>query len=237
MNKYRVRRHRFWAVLCLLSFVGLLLANPTPQDLEKLGDMWSDYLKYDLGFSGDYKPDFDNLELLDKLAVKGRAPKTGYDRKLFSDGWDNIGGCSMRNLILQRDLSDLIVSDSCKVLSGRLLDPYTNEIILFRYGATTSDEVQIDHVVAVSDAWQKGAQSLTYEERHLFYNDPLNLLAVGKAPNQEKSDQDAASWLPPNKKFRCDYVGRQVQVKAKYKLWVTEAEKEIIKRELERCQD
>ena len=40
--------------------------------------------------------------------------------------------------------------------SGELNDPYTAARITFQRGG--ANEVDIDHVVALSDAWQKGAQ-------------------------------------------------------------------------------
>ncbi len=116
-----------------------------------------------------------------------------------------------------------------------LQDPYTGREIQFMRGADTSDDVQIDHVVALSDAWQKGAQNLTTDQRELFANDPLELLAVEGKANQTKSDSDAASWLPANKSFRCQYVARQVAVKAKYQLWMTQAEYDTVKRVLDSC--
>lgn len=178
------------------------------------------------------------IAALGKLAVKGRAPKTGYSRDLFSDGWgDQPGGCDSRNFILRRDLT-LITwrsGDYCIVASGVLADPYTGKKINFVRGVKTSLAVQIDHVVAVSDAWQKGAQQATYAVRNKFYNDPLNLLAVDGPTNGSKSDSDAASWLPPNKAYRCAYVARQVAVKLKYKLWVTKAEKVAIAGVLAKC--
>ena len=90
--------------------------------------------------------------------------------------------------------------------------------------------MQIDHVVALGDAWQKGAQQLTAQQREHLANDPLNLIAVDGPANQDKSASDAATWLPPNKAFRCHYVARQISVKAAYRLWVTPAEKEAMKR-------
>lgn len=165
---------------------------------------------------------------LEKLAVKGRAPKTGYQRAQFGDGWAKLEGCDMRNIILARDLTNERVDAACKVLSGELDDPYTGKIIYFTRGAGTSGDVQIDHVVALSDAWQKGAQQLTRREREALANDPLNLLAVDGAANQQKSDGDAATWLPTNKSFRCQYVVRQIEVKVKYRLWVTAAEKQAM---------
>lgn len=174
---------------------------------------------------------------LAQLAVKGRAPKTGYARELFSDGWGSIGDCDLRNYILRRDLKNITWRDSpaCTVASGTLFDPYTAKTINFVRGVGSSLAVQIDHVVAVSDAWQKGAQKLNANQRYNFYNDPLNLLAVDGPTNGQKSDSDAASWLPPNKGFRCAYVARQVSVKRKYHLWVTSAEKEAILRVLTAC--
>jgi hypothetical protein len=173
--------------------------------------------------------------VLDQLPVKGKAPKTGYERSAFSDGWGQIGSCSVRNYILKRDLKKLTYRGNCIVDSGVLTDPYSSKVINFKYGVGTSIAVQIDHVVALSDAWQKGAQKLTSQQRENFYNDPLNLLAVDGPTNSSKGDSDAATWLPPNKAYRCAYVARQISVKAKYKLWVTSAEKTAIKRVLSTC--
>ncbi len=175
--------------------------------------------------------------LLAKLPVKGRAPKTGYDRDLFSDGWGKIGECDARNFILRRDLKSITWRSSprCTVSTGILNDPYTAKKIYFVRGVSTSSAVQIDHVVAVSDAWQKGAQKLPFSKRYAFYNDPLNLLAVDGPSNQRKSDSDAASWLPPNRKYWCSYVSRQIAVKHKYKLWVTSAERDSMSRVLKTC--
>jgi hypothetical protein len=175
------------------------------------------------------------LTALEGIAVKGRAPKTGYSREQFSDGWGRVDGCDLRNLMLQRDLTSPVMRDSCIVESGVLIDPYTATEIDFVRGVDTSLAVQIDHVVAVSDAWQKGAQQLTEERRYEFYNDPLNLLAVSGPANQAKSDSDAASWLPPNRAFRCEYVAIQIAVKARYDLWVTQAEADTMRRVLQFC--
>ncbi|MFC5369464.1 HNH endonuclease family protein [Arcanobacterium bovis] len=180
----------------------------------------------------------DALTALNSLPVKGRAPKTGYSRAQFGQAWADVdhNGCDTRNDILRRDLTAVTVrKGGCVVQSGRLVSPYTGETITFRRGNQTSELVPIDHVVALSDAWQKGAQQLSLDERTALANDPLNLLAVDKASNTQKSDADAATWLPPNKSFRCDYVSRQVAVKAKYRLWVTPAEKQAITSVLQGC--
>ena len=172
---------------------------------------------------------------LQKIPVKGRAPKTGYERSLFGDGWLRQGNCDTRNIILNRDLTNVALNQDCKVLSGTLNDPYTGTTITFQRGASSSDDVQIDHVVALSDAWQKGAQQLTQTEREQLANDPLELLAVDGSANQEKSDGDAATWLPENKAFRCQYVARQIAVKVKYKLWVVPAERDAMLNVLSAC--
>jgi hypothetical protein len=123
----------------------------------------------------------------------------------------------------------------CKIQSGNLADPYTGTNIAFLRGTTTSTAVQIDHVVALSDAWQKGAQQLTAEQRTAFANDPLNLQSTDGPTNMKKGDGDAATWLPPNKGFRCEYVARQISVKATYTLWVTQAEHDAMARILGDC--
>jgi hypothetical protein len=176
-------------------------------------------------------------KVLSSLLIKGRAPKTGYSRSLFSDGWGSIGSCDTRNFILKRDLSSITwrSGETCIVATGILSDPYTGATIHFVRGVRTSLAVQIDHMVALSDAWQKGAQQMSPSNRYALYNDPLNLLAVDGPTNESKGDGDAATWLPPNKSFRCTYVARQIAVKAKYKLWVTSAERDAMSRVLSSC--
>ena len=179
------------------------------------------------------------LRILNTLPVKGRAPKTGYSRAQFGDAWSDIdhNGCDTRNDILNRDLTAKQHKNSrgCVVISGILNDPYTGKVINFMRGKDTSEQVQIDHVVALSDAWQSGAQEISAQERLQLANDPENLLAVDGPANQQKSDSDAATWLPANASFRCSYVARQIRVKAKYHLWVKPAEKEAMINVLTPC--
>jgi hypothetical protein len=180
------------------------------------------------------------LAALSTLVVKGRAPKTGYDRALFGQAWADVdhNGCDTRNDVLRRDLTPHVVKSGakgCMVLSGTLHDPYTGKTIAFVRGASTSSTVQIDHVVPLSDAWQKGAQQWPTSRRTAFANDLLNLLAVDGPTNQAKSDGDAATWLPPSKDYRCRYAARQIAVKAKYGVWVTGAERDALRRILATC--
>lgn len=179
-------------------------------------------------------------EVLAGIPVKGRAPKTGYSRAQFGPSWADVdrNGCDTRNDILTRDLTSVVYKErtqSCVVLSGVLRDPYSGIVIHFVRGNVTSMEVQIDHVVALSNAWQTGAFKLSLQQRTAFANDRLNLLAVQGRLNSQKGDGDAATWLPPLKSYRCTYVARQVAVKAKYSLWMTKAEKAAIERTLSSC--
>lgn len=177
------------------------------------------------------------INVLESLEVKGRAPKTGYSREEFYATWPTIDGCNLRQRIIKREFGDTAVLDECTVVSGEYEEPYTGEYKKFSSKEEISKGIQIDHVVALSDAWQKGAQCLDKSVRYDMATDPLNLLAVDASANQGKSDGDAATWLPKNKKFRCRYVARQVSVKYKYKLWVTEAEKTAIYNILATCPD
>ncbi|PNI09552.1 hypothetical protein CXX84_04695 [Arthrobacter sp. AFG7.2] len=177
---------------------------------------------------------------LEALPVKGRAPKTGYTREEFGPAWADVdrNGCDTRNDILARDLEAETFKPGtrdCVVATGTLADKYTGTTISFVRGQDTSSAVQIDHLIPLSDAWQKGAQQLSAEQRKQFANDPLNLMAADGSTNGAKGDKDAASWLPPHKPFRCEYVARQTAVKAKYQLWVTQAEHDAISGILAGC--
>ena len=220
MKRYRLRR--LIMVIIILLVAAMPFASGEIQPFESVREPTTKTGKQTLAELGD-------------LQIKGRAPKTGYSRQQFGDGWDTLLGCDTRERILLRDLTNITISPDCKIMSGQLHDPYTGKIIHFLRGAATSAEVQIDHVVALSNAWQTGAQGLAFERRVMLANDPLNLLAVDGDANQQKSDGDAATWLPSNKSFRCQYVSRQVEVKNKYELWVTQAEHDAIVRVLSKC--
>lgn len=222
MKKYTLRRLVAVILLCASMAAGILA----------LPDNWQSTAPT---AAPAQTPTGSAAETLQQLPIKGRAPKTDYARTQFGDGWKVLDGCDTRNVILNRDLTNVKIGDGCKVLSGTLNDPYTGKMINFTRGAGTSDDVQIDHVVALSDAWQKGAQQLSPAEREQLANDPLELLAVDGISNQQKSDSDAATWLPPNKAFRCQYVARQIAVKAKYRLWVTQAEHDAMAKTLAAC--
>lgn len=222
------------AVLALAGVTGFVILNPNSYD--NIPDTSAESNSTDqINESSNDSPLA--IEILKRLEVKGRAPKTGYDRKQFYDGWPSIEGCNLRQRILRREFGDTakLADDNCSVLAGEFDEPYTGKHLQFSEKTAISKGVQIDHVVALSDAWQKGAQNLSKDERYNLATDPLNLLAVDASTNQDKSDGDAATWLPPNKFFRCQYIARQISVKYKYHLWVTEAEKTAMNTVLENC--
>ena len=220
--------------VALVGVAAWLLINPASYEkiFTKIENGGADYAAVAVG--GDDSSSPRAVDLIEKLEVKGRAPKTGYTREEFYNGWPTVDGCSLRQRIIRREFGETAVLDGCTVAAGEFDEPYTGE---HRKYATKTEisKIQIDHVVALSDAWQKGAQNLTYDERNKLATDPLNLLAVDGVANQQKSDGDAATWLPSNKKFRCQYVARQVSVKYRYGLWVTEAEKQAILKVLSYC--
>lgn len=178
------------------------------------------------------------LVMLSELQVKGRAPKTGYDASLFkwrSDADHN--GCDTRNDVLRRDLRDITLkagTKGCVVIAGTLADQYKGETYAFD---RTPNNIDIDHIIARSNAWQTGAAKFDEDTLKEFGNDPLNLLAVSSSLNRQKGDGDAATWLPPAKSYRCEYVSRQIAIKHKYELWVVKAEKAAMERVLGTCQN
>lgn len=228
------------AIAGTLILVFAPVASPTPEFpithlVQKRSSWWEFSL---LPTSSATTASEEALTMLEKIPVKGRAPKTGYSRNQFGPQWSDVdrNGCDTRNDILKRDLINKVFREKtrdCVVESGVLQDPYSGQKIDFQRGEKTSALVQIDHVVALSNAWQTGIFLATTKVRTAFANDPLNLMAVKGSLNSQKGDGDAATWLPPQKSFRCEYIVRQIQVKAKYGLWVTKPEKEAMVRILQ----
>lgn len=236
-NATHFRKKRFNAegpverILCLLviaAVVGITIGLILPKTSPTVGEI-----------TGEYTATGTAAETLERLTVDDNPSKAGYDRTAFgyrqtdADG----NGCDVREDVLARDLTDVRYQSAggCKVQSGTLNDPYTGKTIHFRRGRDTSSAVQIDHVVALENAWQSGASMWDSAKRYRYGNDMYNLLAVDGTANQEKGSSSAAYWLPTNGAFRCDYVARQIGVKAKYELSVTTAEKRAMLSVLRSC--
>ncbi|MDN3293114.1 HNH endonuclease family protein [Streptomyces ficellus] len=177
--------------------------------------------------------------LLERLAVKGRGPKTGYDRDEFGYAWmdtaDGVplarNGCDTRNDLLRRDGQEVRFrkGSTCVVVAMTLNDPYTGKAIEWR--KQRAAEVQIDHVVPLSYSWQMGASRWPERKREQLANDPLNLLPVEGRANSAKGDSGPASWLPPDRRIRCAYAVRFAQAALKYELPVTAADKGMMLRQ------
>ncbi|UED85932.1 HNH endonuclease family protein [Streptomyces profundus] len=157
--------------------------------------------------------------------------RTGYNRDLFPH-WSNQGNnCNTREVILQRDGSNVVTDPSCAATSGSWYSPYD--------GATwtAASDVDIDHLVPLAEAWDSGADSWTTARREAFANDLTRpqLLAVTDNVNQSKGDRDPAEWLPPRGAYHCVYARAWVQVKHYYGLSVDSAEKSALSGILNGC--
>ena len=232
--KYKLRRIIGLLILCG-GVITYLLINPN--SYEEVPVSSESDTEIVLANSGITESSPKASDVLARLGVKGRAPKTDYARTEFYDDWPNIDGCSLRQKIIKREFGDSAKLNGCDVVSGEYDEPYTGQHKVFTEKSAISQGVQIDHVVALSKAGQTGAQYKTPEERYNLATDPLNLLAVDSSANQQKSDGDAATWLPSNKSFRCQYAARQIAVKYKYALWVTSAEHDALANILSACPD
>lgn len=174
------------------------------------------------------------------------APRpAGYDRERYFGTWQKsprlCGTGTSRDYILKRDLASPVMDSRCRVVSGVLDDPYTGTVINFRRGVNTSGLVQIDHVVALQDAWASGASSWPQSRRVAYANDPDVLLASQGAANMAKGngvDWKAAAdpvWLPSYRPYRCDYMAKRVSIKHKYGLLMSKPEREQTVCLLEAC--
>jgi len=170
-----------------------------------------------------------------------------YKREYFGTPWTDKAqgvafsgnGCRTIEDVRVRDMMNVQMKNKCDVQSGLLWNPYGSEQhpqddwIQFERGAGA--QVDIDHVVALGNAWKTGAHLLSEEQRVAIANDPINLVAVSASENRSKGDQDVSTWTPANRDIHCGYAASQVQVKSKYGLWVTPAEQHVLAQMLETC--
>ena len=180
------------------------------------------------------------LDAVGRLAVLAGPAGSAYERAAFGQVWldTDRNGCDTRNDVLRRDLVGARLKPGtrgCVVLSGTLRDPYTGADLDFVRGSATSQLVQVDHVVALADAWRTGAAGWSPARREGFATDPLELLAVDGRVNAAKGDGAAATGLPPSGASRCAYAARQVAVKLTWGLLATPPEAEALARVLRAC--
>ena len=181
-----------------------------------------------------------------------KARPGGYDRERYFGGWasNGCGSATTRDTILARDLKGAVKNPRCQVTSGTLSDPYTGRTIRFRRGRNTSSAVQIDHVVALLDAWESGARDWDQAKRVEYANSPDVLLASDGPANMAKGSgldangtalyrpQDSGApdiWMPDNKAYRCDYMARRATIKSKWGLTMTPREKQQTVSVLSQC--
>jgi len=163
------------------------------------------------------------IGLLQNIRVQNERG-SGYVRALF-EHWRDIDGdgCDSRQQVLKRDSVTLPQVDpySCKVIAGDWVSPYD--------GARWSDptDIDIDHVVALKEAWDSGAWAWSSATRKAYANDTSDkrtLLAVTDNVNQRKSDKDPSNWTPPLKSYLCTYLGNWISVKARWNLSMDKSE-------------
>ena len=138
---------------------------------------------------------------------------------------------SLRYYVIELDSSGAHIpaGKSESYMTGTLHDKYTGTNITLMHGPDTT-AIQVDHIVALGDAWKMGACHWSSATRKAFAIDVAELRAVDTRDNQVKSDKDAAQWLPPAN--RTWYVETQINIKAKYGLGVTAAERSVMTRVL-----
>lgn len=165
------------------------------------------------------------------LTVRAEGAMTGYSRDKFPHWITQSGTCNTRESVLKRDGTNVVTDSSCAATSGRWFSPYD--------GATwtAASDVDIDHVVALAEAWRSGASSWTQSRRQTFANDMTNpqLIAVTDNVNQAKGDKDPAAWSPPLQSYRCTYAKMWVRTKDNYDLTVQQSEKDALTAMLGTC--
>lgn len=181
-----------------------------------------------------------------------KARPGGYDRERYFGGWasNGCGSATTRDTILARDLKGAVENPRCQVTSGTLTDPYTGRTIQFRRGRNTSSAVQIDHVVALLDAWESGARDWDQTKRVQYANSTDVLLASDGPANMAKGSgldvngtalyrsQNSGApdvWMPDNKAYRCDYMAKRAAIKSKWGLTMTPREKQQTVSVLSQC--
>jgi len=168
---------------------------------------------------------------LNGLTVATEGSSSGYSRDLFPHWITISGACNTRETVLRRDGSNVVVNSSCAATSGSWYSPYD--------GATWSNaaDVDIDHIVPLSEAWRSGASSWTTSRRQSFANDLSHpqLIAVTDNVNQSKGDQDPSTWQPSRTAYRCTYAKMWIASKSFWGLRLQSSEKSALQTMLNTC--
>jgi len=170
-------------------------------------------------------------QTLAALTVGTWASMSGYSRDRFPH-WSSQGqGCDTRDVVLKRDGSGVQATADCKITKGSWFSVYDGKTL------TDPQELDVDHMVPLANAWRTGAKEWDDAKREKFANDLAapQLLAVTAASNRSKGDQDPFQWKPPRRDYWCEYAGKWIAVKAKWGLIVTSDEKAALGQMLEGC--
>ena len=176
--------------------------------------------------------------MLRRIEVAPAGSMSGYSREEFPHwaadgtafGWEEPdGSCDVRDDALLRDGRGVEVDEECSIVAGRWLDPYTGEAL------EDSEDVDIDHIVPLANAWRSGANGWDESKREAYANDPGVLLSVDDGVNQTKGDKGPEAWLPPNADYRCEYARRWISIKQDWNLTVNPQEKTTLQRLLQGC--
>nr|WSZ95793.1 HNH endonuclease family protein [Streptomyces sp. NBC_00857] len=168
---------------------------------------------------------------LGQLTVQAEGSSSGYSREMFPHWITQSGACNTREVVLKRDGSNVQQDSACAATSGSWYSEYDGGTW------TAASDVDIDHMVPLSEAWKSGASGWTTAQRQSFANDLTRpqLIAVTDNVNQSKGDQDPAEWTPPRTAYACTYVRAWVQVKKYYNMTVDSAEKSALTSTLSGC--
>jgi len=168
---------------------------------------------------------------LASLAVKADGSQTGYSRDKFPHWINQSGSCDTREEVLKRDGTGVTVDSSCQPTAGRWYSVYDSTWV------NDSSDVDIDHIVPLSEAWKSGASAWTTAKRQEFANNLTisQLIAVTASSNRSKGDKDPSAWKPPNTSVHCIYAREWIWVKYTYKLSLQSAEKTALTQMLGTC--
>jgi hypothetical protein len=168
---------------------------------------------------------------LASLTVKAEGSSTGYSRDKFPHWIIQSGTCDTREQVLKRDGSGVTVDSSCQPTAGRWYSVYDSTWV------NDSSDVDIDHIVPLSEAWKSGASTWTTAKRQEFANNLTisQLIAVTASSNRSKGDKDPSEWKPTNASVHCIYAREWIWVKYTYKLSLQSAEKTALTQMLATC--
>ncbi|SES87636.1 Protein of unknown function [Marinobacter segnicrescens] len=171
--------------------------------------------------------------LPDGISRSGNEPVSkGYQRSEFGHGWDDRDGdCqdSRAEALIATSATRVRFADErrCRVVTGRWISPFTGNVL------QNAGDVDIDHVVPLAWAWERGASDWSRDRREAFANDPVNLMPVEASLNRSKGARGPDQWVPPA--GRCQYVARFLRIVKVYKLAPSSREMDNLRRQVAQC--